>query len=105
MYRLWSVALPLFPQWSVVSCPLSVVSCQTSWATDHGPRTTDKQLLLRGLLLDADRLAAAAAARARVRPRALAMHRHSLAMAQPAIAADVHQPLDIELNLAAQIAL
>src|SRR6476646_214727 len=43
-------------------------------------------------------------ARARVRARTLAANRQSLAMADPAIAAEVHQSLDAHRHLAAQIA-
>src|SRR5438067_1661224 len=61
------------------------------------------RLLLGCLLLDADCLPTPAAARARIGARALAAHRHTLAVAQAAVAADVHQPLDVELNLAARL--
>src|SRR6266498_4128091 len=48
---------------------------------------------------------ARALARARVGARALAAYRQSLAMANAAIAAEVHQPLDAHRHLAAQVAL
>src|SRR5439155_10261478 len=48
---------------------------------------------------------ARALARTRVGVRALAAHRQALTMAQAAIAAEIHQPLDVDRNLAPQIAL
>src|SRR6266852_8847663 len=42
---------------------------------------------------------------ARVGVGALAPHRPAAAMPQPAIAAEIGQPLDVELNLAPQVAL
>src|SRR6185503_16400 len=56
-------------------------------------------------LLDTNRLALAATARARISARALAAHRHALAMPQAAIAGDIHQLLDIQLNFSPQVAL
>src|SRR6185437_6704954 len=44
-------------------------------------------------------------ARARIGMGALAAHRQAAAMAQPAIAAEVHQPLDVDTGLATKIAL
>src|SRR6266511_4510858 len=70
--------------------------------TDHGQLTN---LFLRRLLLDTDCLTLPPAAGARVRARALAAHRHPLAVAQPTVAGNIHQALDIQLNLAAQITL
>ena len=43
-------------------------------------------------------------ARARIGPRPLAAHRHSLAVPQAAIAAEIHQALDVHGDDAAQIA-
>src|SRR5581483_138017 len=62
-------------------------------------------LLLRRLLLDPDCLTLAPAARARVRARALAAHRHTFTMPQPAVAGNIHEALDVQLDLAAQVAL
>ena len=47
----------------------------------------------------------AALAGARIGARALAAHRQALAMAQAAVAAEVHQPLDAHRHFAAQVAL
>src|SRR5690242_21762904 len=56
------------------------------------------------LLLAGDRLGRALA-RARVGVGALAAHRQAATMTQAAIAAEVHQPLDVDTGLATQIAL
>src|SRR5437879_4906334 len=65
---------------------------------------TSLALLLRRLLLAGYR-ALRTAARARVGARALAAHWQVAAMTQTAIAADLDQPLDVHVHLAAQIAL
>src|SRR5579883_56452 len=56
------------------------------------------------LLLAGDRLGRALA-RARIGVGALAAHRQATAMTQAAIAAEVHQPLDVDAGLAAKVAL
>src|ERR1700678_4524128 len=56
-----------------------------------------------GLLLARDR-ALGTFARARVGLGSLSANRQSAAMTQSAIAADIHQTLDVALNLASQIA-
>src|ERR1700754_4059351 len=56
------------------------------------------------LLLAGDRLGRTLA-RARVGVGALTAHRQTAAMAQAAIAAEVHQTLDVDADLAAQVAL
>src|ERR687894_516515 len=61
-------------------------------------------LLARGLLLG-DRGAARPLAGARVGVRALAAHGEAAAVAQAAVAADVHQPLDVHLDALAEVAL
>src|SRR5918997_861026 len=61
-------------------------------------------LLARGLLLG-DRGAARPLAGARVGVRALAPHGEAAAVAQAAVAADIHQPLDVHLDALAQVAL
>src|SRR5918997_6083071 len=61
-------------------------------------------LLARGLLLG-DRGAARPLAGARVGVRALAAHGEAAAVAQAAVAADVHQTLDVHLDALAQVAL
>ena len=60
--------------------------------------------LLRNLLLagDGDGLALAGAC---VGMGALTMHRQAAAMAQPTLAAQVHEPLDVHRHLAPQVAL
>src|SRR6266853_6039331 len=60
---------------------------------------------LRGRSGNFDRGLARAFARARVGAGALAANRKSLAMTGAAIAAEVHQPLDVHRDLAAQVAL
>src|SRR5256714_8468250 len=60
---------------------------------------------LRGRSGNLDRGLARAFARTRVGTGALAANRQSLAMTGAAIAAEVHQPLDIHRDLAAQVAL
>src|SRR3954463_5318023 len=61
-------------------------------------------MLARSLLLLArDRLGLALAG-ARVGVRALPADRQALAMAKPAVAGEVHQPLDVHRGLAAKIA-
>src|ERR1700681_4657702 len=49
--------------------------------------------------------ASLALARACIGMRALAAHRQIFAVAKPAIAAEILQPLDVELHLAAEVAL
>src|SRR5690349_16757439 len=65
-----------------------------------GPATLESGLLL----LAGDRLRRPLAG-AGVGMGPLAADRQTAAMAQPAIAAEIHQPLDVERDLAAQIAL
>ena len=60
--------------------------------------------MLLALLLRAD-LAARTLAGTRVRVRALAAHRQAAAMAKAAVAADLHEPLDVLAHLAAEVAL
>src|SRR3712207_3727483 len=67
-----------------------------------GTENCDIPLLLRCFLLDTDRRALLAAPRAGVGLGALTTQRQTSAMAQAAIAADVHQALDVELHLTAQ---
>src|ERR1700752_1169412 len=55
------------------------------------------------LLLSSDRLCLALAG-ARIGVRALAADRQALAMAKPAVAGEVHQPLDVHRGLAAKVA-
>src|SRR5215210_2026082 len=61
--------------------------------------------LLRRLLLTGDLHALGALARARVRLRVLTAHRQSATVADPAVAADLHQALDGLGALAAEVAL
>src|SRR5579883_124249 len=61
-------------------------------------------LLLAGLLAAGHR-AARPPAGARVRARALAAHGQPAAVPQAPVAADLHQPLDVQVHLAAQVAL
>src|SRR3954447_26171193 len=72
------------------------------WRIDYSPlpiRYSRKLLLLAG-----DRLGRALA-RTRIGMGALAAHRQSAAMAQAAIAAEVHQALDVDADFAPQVAL
>src|SRR5690348_1212619 len=55
-------------------------------------------------LFPRDRLGLALAG-ARVGVRALAADREALAVAKPAVAGEVHQPLDVHRGLAAEVAL
>ena len=59
--------------------------------------------LLRHFLLAGDRFGGTFA-RARIGVRALAADRQALAVTQAAIAAEIHQPLDVHRHFAAQIA-
>src|SRR5215472_2702758 len=59
----------------------------------------------RGLASPGDETLARALAGARVRVRALAVDRQAAAVPQAAVAAEVHQALDVHLDLAAQVAL
>src|SRR5262245_52931589 len=77
---------------------------RTFFLTFFALATPMKRSLLRRLLLAGDRLAWALPG-TRVGVGALAAHRQSLAMAEAAVAADVHQHLDVLLHLAAQVAL
>src|SRR5689334_25431641 len=56
-------------------------------------------------LLDERSALARALAGARVGLRALAAHRQPSAMPEAPVAAEVHQPLDVDRHLAAQVAL
>src|SRR5262245_6760613 len=104
----WRLAAPTAP--AFVCCfaiiPPQVAGCRPQVADYLRLRrvTCDVTLLLRRLLLDADRLALTAAAGARVGACALAAHRHTFAVPQPAVTCDVHQPLDVQLHFAPQIA-
>src|SRR5829696_7085428 len=71
------------------------------------PASCDRSLrsLLRRLLLAGDRHALGTLARARVRLGVLAAHRQPAAVADPAVAADLHQTLDGLGALAAEVAL
>src|SRR5260221_14565727 len=64
---------------------------------------TPYSLFARLLLLAGDRLRRTFA-RTRVGVGALAAHRQSAAMAQAAIAAEIHQTLDVHAGLATQVA-
>src|ERR1051326_7836459 len=65
---------------------------------------TSYSLFAKLLLLAGDRLGRALA-RARVGVGALAAHRQAATMTQATVAAEVHQPLDVDTGLAAKIAL
>src|SRR5215203_4081362 len=71
------------------------------------PASCDRSLrsLLRRLLLAGDRHALGTLARARVRLGVLAAHRQPAAVADPAVAADLHQALDGLGALPAEVAL
>src|SRR3954466_4584591 len=62
-------------------------------------------MLARLLLLLAGARLGLALAGARVGVRALAADREALAMAKPAVAGEVHQPLDVHCGLTAKVAL
>src|SRR3546814_8741618 len=59
-------------------------------------------LLLRGFLLTGDRSRRSLAG-SRIGMRALAVHRQALAVPEPAVAAEIHEPLDVHRNLASEI--
>src|SRR6266851_2807400 len=84
-----------------VGVAFSCVFSALSWLTSF---PSSLLRLRRGLLLARDGLAGPAA-RARVRARALAAHRERLAVAQPAVRADLLEALDVQRDLAAEIAL
>src|SRR4051794_34382164 len=100
-------------------CPLMNLSCDLNAAVI--PAATPKRRMVSGeqrmepfatpyslfaklLLLSGNRLGRSLA-RARIGVGALAAHRQTAAMTQAAIAAEVHQTLDIDAGLATQIAL
>src|ERR1041385_4643107 len=68
-------------------------------------QSNNQKLLLARRLLLGDGGASWSLARTRVRMSALTTHRQRTAMTQTAIAADVHQPLDVHLHAFAQVAL
>src|SRR5947209_4716527 len=67
--------------------------------------TINGQLFLGSFLLAGDRALARAFARAGVGVRPLAAHRKAAAMAHPAVAVDLHQALDVEADVLAEVAL
>src|SRR5437660_11899399 len=69
------------------------------------PRSLFFVLLLRCFLLTSDRALERSLARARVRVRPLTAHRQSTTMPHSAVAADLHQPPDIQTNVLAAIAV
>src|SRR5712675_975089 len=100
-------------------CPLMNLSCDLNAAVI--PAATPKRRLVSGewriepfatpyslfaklLLLSGDRLGRPLA-RARIGVGALAAHRQAAAMTQAAIAAEVHQALDVDADLTTKIAL
>src|SRR6185437_5781538 len=94
--------------WRVSPC---IVILSRSVATRAGSngrrgaeRATGERPLLRHLLLAGDRHRLALAG-AGVGVRALATHRQAAPMAQSAIAAEIHQPLDVHRHLAPEVAL
>src|SRR5690348_8904555 len=95
----------------VASLPIDYLSCDlkrrrnASGYTRAAPwQARPKIRNARLLLLAGDRLGRTLA-RARVGVGALAAHRQAATMAQAAIAAEVHQTLDVDADLAAQVAL
>src|SRR5215510_5006530 len=71
----------------------------------HNFSVKQSKLFLAGRLLLGDSGASWSFARARIRVGTLATHRQRTTMSQTAIAADVHQTLDVHLNALAQVAL
>src|SRR5438552_1146602 len=65
----------------------------------------DDKLFLRSFLLAGDRTLARSLARARVRVRPLPANRQPAAMTHAAVAVDLHQPLDVEADVLAEVAL
>src|SRR5260370_16475215 len=61
-------------------------------------------LFLRSLLLAGDGALAGTLTRAGIRMRPLAAHRQTAAMAHTAVAVDLHQTLDVESDVLAEIA-
>src|SRR5262245_7244771 len=104
-HMLLFAALPPLPLLCAGCAALRLLFCHySSVETFHVETLNVRTLLLGCLLLDTDRLPAASTAGARVGTRALPAHGQTLAMSQATITADVHQPLDVQLDLAAQIA-
>src|ERR1019366_5479455 len=73
-----------------------------SHPTPHSPLPVS--LFLGGLLLPGDGALAGTFTRAGIRMRPLAAHRQTAAMAHAAVAVDLHQTLDVESDVLAQIA-
>src|SRR5436190_11198519 len=69
----------------------------------HGSSFTNHVLLLTCSLLLCDSHAARSLTCTRIGVCALAANREPSAVPQPAIAADIHQPFDVHLNLLAQV--
>src|SRR5438128_871404 len=90
---------PAFGAFAVVV--VAIASCSSFFVL----RTTKNELLLRCFLLTGDRALARSLACARVRVRPLTAHRQSTTMPHSAVAVDLHQPLDIEANVLAEVAL
>src|SRR6202023_1171919 len=79
-------------------------NASSEWRVSNGKLfATPYSLFVLLLLLAGDRLGRTLA-RARVGMGALTTHRQSAAMAQAAIAAEIHQALDVHAGLATQIA-
>src|SRR6187200_3520276 len=72
-------------------------------SSEQKPFATHWSLFASLLLLAGDRLGRALA-RARIGVGALAAHRQTAAMTQAAIAAEVHQPLDVDTGLTPKVA-
>src|SRR6266566_4177494 len=93
------------------SCDLSAAvmpaatpqNASSEWRIDHSLLPTPYSLFAL-LFLAGDRLGRSFA-RARVGVGALTAHRQAAAMTQAPIAAEIHQPLDVDAGLATKIAL
>src|SRR5690349_5082539 len=87
---------------------MSDVRCQMSDEVRAGsrpPASVIKDLFLAGDFLLRNRRATRSFAGAGVGVRALSAHGQALAMAKPAVAANVHQPFDVQLDRLPQITL
>src|SRR5207237_1649460 len=79
--------------------------CSGSCHWFFSSRRAKPSLFLRGFLLAGDCALARTLARTRIGVRALAANRQTAAVTHSAVAVDLHQPLDVEAGVLAEIAL
>ena len=96
--RLRSATRGLLRQFAESDVAETLLRSTLSWRSDS-------DLLLRRCLPAAGHSPAGPLPRAGIGSGALAVHRQAAAMADAAVAADLHQPLDVQVHLAPQVAL